>query len=414
MAKEHEEPEEKPKLVAVAEYIKAHGSDALEIDGHCDQRGTIAETTVQTLSLGAGWNVERGTTPAILRDLPAGTYDVVAKRGASELREKVEIKRGEMISKVFEFANGSVKIISAPAGATVWQDGREIGTTPLLLEEVTPGEVSYELRLAGFKPGAVHGNVQPKEQTFLDARLEKILMLDPNQPFENSLGMRFVPLRNIRICVWETRVKDWAAFCRATGRTFDRPDFKQTETDPVVKVNWRDASDFCEWLTQEERRQNRIDETQVYRLPTDQEWSAAAGLTEESGATPEERDGKVKGVYPWGKQWPPPAGSGNLADQSAARLRGAIIDGYNDGFATTAPAGSFKPSAAGLCDITGNVWEWCFDLYKPGSRWGVLRGGSWATSNRTELLTSYRNVVDRSERDVIYGFRCVLAAANPQ
>jgi peptidoglycan-associated lipoprotein len=32
--------EEKPKLAAVAEYIKAHGSDALEIDGHCDQRGT--------------------------------------------------------------------------------------------------------------------------------------------------------------------------------------------------------------------------------------------------------------------------------------------------------------------------------------------------------------------------------------
>jgi len=32
--------EEKPKLAAVADYIKAHGSDALEIDGHCDQRGT--------------------------------------------------------------------------------------------------------------------------------------------------------------------------------------------------------------------------------------------------------------------------------------------------------------------------------------------------------------------------------------
>jgi formylglycine-generating enzyme required for sulfatase activity len=38
-----------------------------------------------------------------------------------------------------------------------------------------------------------------------------------------------------------------------------------------------------------------------------------------------------------------------------------------------------------------------------------LRGGSWATSKRTEMQSSYRNVVDRSERDVIYGFRCVLA-----
>ena len=42
-----------------------------------------------------------------------------------------------------------------------------------------------------------------------------------------------------------------------------------------------------------------------------------------------------------------------------------------------------------------------------GRDWGVLRGGSWATSNRLEMQSSYRNAVDRNERDVIYGFRCV-------
>ncbi|MEP6811200.1 MAG: SUMF1/EgtB/PvdO family nonheme iron enzyme, partial [Chthoniobacterales bacterium] len=109
-----------------------------------------------------------------------------------------------------------------------------------------------------------------------------------------------------------------------------------------------------------------------------------------------------------GRQWPPPAGAGNFADQTARR-RGPVIDGYNDGFAATAPVGSFKPNTLGLYDLSGNVWEWCDDLYKPGSRWGVLRGGSWANSNRAELLSSYRNVIDRTERDVIYGFRCVLA-----
>jgi formylglycine-generating enzyme required for sulfatase activity len=39
----------------------------------------------------------------------------------------------------------------------------------------------------------------------------------------------------------------------------------------------------------------------------------------------------------------------------------------------------------------------------------VLRGGSWATNNRLEMQSSYRNVVDRNDREVIYGFRCVLA-----
>jgi len=137
-------------------------------------------------------------------------------------------------------------------------------------------------------------------------------------------------------------------------------------------------------------------------------------LPNESGTTPEARDGKISNEFPWGKQWPPPAGAGNYADKSAKRARGAVIENCNDGFAHTAPAGSFKPNGLGIFDLGGNVWEWCAEGYKgdvagSGRDWGVLRGGSWATSKRTEMQSSYRNVVDRSERDVIYGFRCVLA-----
>ncbi len=134
-------------------------------------------------------------------------------------------------------------------------------------------------------------------------------------------------------------------------------------------------------------------------MPTDENWSEAAGLPNESGTTPEERDGRVRDEFPWGRQWPPPKEAGNYA-----------IQGRNDGFFATAPAGSFLPNSLGIYDLDGNVWEWCADLYKPGSRWGVLRGASWANSRRDELLTSYRNVVDRGERDVIFGFRCVLVS----
>ena len=78
------------------------------------------------------------------------------------------------------------------------------------------------------------------------------------------------------------------------------------------------------------------------------------------------------------------------------------------------PVGSFKPNGLGIYDLGGNVWEWCEEGYKGsgenvGRDWGVLRGGSWGTSNRLEMQSSYRNVVDRNDRDVIYGFRCVLA-----
>lgn len=352
----------------------------------------------------AGESIRRGRTPALLHDLPTGTYEIAAKEGDWELKDQIEIRRAEIALKTFRFANGSVKIISAPAGAMVSLGGKEFGTTPLLLDEVKPGAVSYQLRLTGFKLAEVHDTVRPNEQTFLAARLEKKLSPVRGAVWQNSLGMHFVPMGDWHISAWETRVRDWAAFCTATNRRPTPPDFKQTETDPVVRVNWPDAMEFCQWLTEKERRENLLDDTETYRLPTDQEWSQAVGLPNESGTTPEERDGRIRDQFPWGAQWPPPRGAGNYA----------VIEGGGDRFSTTAPAGSFPPNSSGIYDLAGNVWEWCFDLYKPGSRWGVLRGGSWANRQRGELLSSYRNVVDRGERDVIYGFRCVLVSEAEQ
>ena len=104
--------------------------------------------------------------------------------------------------------------------------------------------------------------------------------------------------------------------------------------------------------------------------------------------------------FPRGKQWYPPDDVGNYA---GPRRRTATL-----------PVGSFRPNSIRLFDVGWNVWEWCLDTYKgdnsaTGRDWGVLRGGSWAASNRFEMQSSSRDVVDRNERDVTYGFRCVLA-----
>ena len=410
-----------------------------------------------------------GTTPQSIVDLPTGKYSLIAHRGEWEMRDDIEVTRGETTHKSFAFvsattnitsepsgaeilvdgksrgrtplrielparsheltarldgwpneqqktdidpqhenavhfvfANGSVKITSAPGGAAVIANGKGLGQTPLVVEEVKPGDVTYELRLGGYKSTSVSGKVEPQQQAFLAARLEKSVGPEPGQPFTNSLGMKFIPVGDVRMSVWETRVQDYEAFCRATSRHCEPADFAQTPTHPVVKVNWFDAVAFCKWLTEKERDENLIEDRQSYRLPTDREWSAAVGLANESGATPQARDGKIKNEFPWGKQWPPPTGAGNYPP-GAGQRRGA-----------TMPVGSFKPNSLGLYDLGGNVWEWCADTYKGGSSgtgrdWGVLRGGSWATTSRSEMQSSYRNVVDRNERDVIYGFRCVLA-----
>ncbi len=279
-------------------------------------------------------------------------------------------------------------------------NGKELGQTPLVIEEVKPGDVTYELRMSGYNPTTVTGKVEPQQQTFLAARLEKSVGPAPGQPFTNSLGMKFVSVGDVRMSIWETRVQDYDAFCAATGRHREIADFSQSPTHPVVKANWFDGVAFCKWLTEKERQENVIEDRQFYRLPTDLEWSAAVGLPKESGGTPQARDGKIKNEFPWGKQWPRPTGAGNYGEQ---QHRG-----------TTMPVGSFKPNALGIYDLGGNVWEWCEEGYKGsgenvGRDWGVLRGGSWGTSNRLEMQSAYRNVIDRSDRDVIYGFRCVLA-----
>lgn len=408
-----------------------------------------------------------GVTPQTLADLPTGKYSIVAHHGDWEMRDTVDVQRNDTANKSFAFvtalakitsepsgadisvdgkirgrtplrldlpvriheltahlggwpdeqhqlnvtaqgnnavhfvfANGSVKITSAPGGATVTSQGKELGQTPLVIEEVKPGEVSYELRLRGYKSGLVTGKVEPQQQTFLATRLEKTIGPVPGQSFTNSLGMKFVPVGDVQMSVWETRVQDYEAFCRATGRRYDPPDFHQTPADPAVKVSWFDAVAFCKWLTEKEQNENLIEDREAYRLPMDSEWSKAVGLVNENGSTPEARDSKIKNEFPWGKQWPPPSDAGNYA---GAKRRIATL-----------PVGSFKPSSTGLFDLGGNVWEWCLDTYRGdstvnGRDWGVLRGGSWATGNRLEMQSSYRNVVDRNERDVIYGFRCVLA-----
>ena len=341
--------------------------------------------------------------------LAEGEHQLVAHyRGWPAQERTVRAEAGPDAGVAFAFPFGRAKITSAPAGAVVFADGTEIGRTPLLIEELEPGERPYELKLAGYRNAKVTAMVKAGEQVFVGARFERRPVPRRGEPWENTLGMRFVPVGEVLVSVWPVRVKDFQAFCEANARTRLPVDFTQDESHPVVRINWEDARAFCQWLTESEVKSERLAEGQAYRLPSDAEWSVAAGIANESGATPEERDGRVRD-FAWGKMWPPPPRSGNFADASGKK---PFIAGYHDGFPQTSPVGSFPANKAGLFDMSGNVWQWVEDSYHGGPQrkdWGVLRGGSWGTNKPEELRLGYRDVVSRDERDVIFGFRCVLA-----
>jgi formylglycine-generating enzyme required for sulfatase activity len=244
----------------------------------------------------------------------------------------------------------------------------------------------------------------------------------PPKAFTNTLGMKFVPVSgtDVQFSIWETRVKDYAAYAAANAGVVERwkkpfgDKFKQADTHPVVTVNWNDAQAFCEWLTKKELAAGKIKAGQKYRLPTDAEWSVAVGLGQEKGNTPHAKSQGKKPVYPWGKEWPPPVGAGNYSELLKVKV---------DNYEYTSPAGSFAANKLGLHDMGGNVWEWCEDKYSPTSTYRVLRGASWGSVtdnpfidfNPDGLLSSRRGGGTPDTRffeGVGVGFRCVLVGGS--
>jgi formylglycine-generating enzyme required for sulfatase activity len=229
----------------------------------------------------------------------------------------------------------------------------------------------------------------------------------------NSLGMKFVTVDKVEHCIWPTRVKDFEVFAKETDfkrNAWHNPGFKQEPDHPVVNVSWNDAMAFCDWLTEREHKAGTLPADQLYRLPTDLEWSKIVGLGEEKGNSPEARDMGVNNVFPWGNQWPPPPKCGNYTGEETGS--DVAIRGYNDGFAWTSPVGSFPANKFGLFDVGGNVWQWCMDNWSTASGAKVLRGASWYNGAlKLSLLSSCRISANPDSATDNYGFRVVRATS---
>ncbi len=362
-----------------------------------------------------------------VRDLTAGYFSKDHYYRIEPVEEGINPDRSEDISDHLAFRLvaglhlfGDVIIETTPPGAEVF-----IGNASRPLKEVTPlklehqpiGSVEYSLRLPGFLPTKVGGEIKAGEIITLAATLERSRVAVFDQEWTNSLGMKFRPIEGRQFALWEARMQDYQAFIEVTGHPHET-DLDLTPLHPVVAVNRADAEAFCQWLTEKERHEGLIEKDTHYRLPTDAEWSLAAGIPSERGGTPGDRHLKIRGEYPWGFVWPPPPGSGNYADESAVDAdidprSGGRLKG-NDGFPSVAPVGSFTPNANGLYDIGGNVSEWVIEDFggteaNTFSSYGVVRGGSWSDCRKEDLHSSFRKALGVEVRDSVTGFRVVLA-----
>ena len=82
-----------------------------------------------------------------------------------------------------------------------------------------------------------------------------------------------------------------------------------------------------------------------FRLPTDEDgalrWVCRRNLTR----IPQAKSGKIKKVFPWGTEWPPPTDAGNYGDSTSQKVnRVPLVPGGHDGFADTWLVGRFPPN----------------------------------------------------------------------
>lgn len=163
--------------------------------------------------------------------------------------------------------------------------------------------------------------------------------------------------------------------------TADLPIFGEGPDYPMYYVSWEEAQEFATRLSQLTGKE--------YRLPTEAEWEYAA------------RGGNKSKGYKYS--------GGNMIEQVAWY--------YDNSYNKTHPVGKKQPNELGLYDMSGNVWEWCYDwggeygsgsLTDPtGPASGLLRvhrGGS-CLSDAANCRVSYRRCIILS---ITYlGFRLV-------
>jgi formylglycine-generating enzyme required for sulfatase activity len=186
------------------------------------------------------------------------------------------------------------------------------------------------------------------------------------QGVENEQPVHQVALDSFHIARFPVTQAQWSMLKKENPSEFQHADH------PVEQVTWPHARDFARKLSQAAPTDVR------FELPTEAQWEYAA------------RSGGADDLY----------AGGDDIDAVAwyeANSRGA-----------THPVGQKKPTALGLYDMSGNVWEWCRDTYQPDgyNRHGrrnpvvtspgpdrVIRGGSWnldAWSARCTRRFSFR------------------------
>lgn len=247
------------------------------------------------------------------------------------------------------------------------------------------------------------------------------VLKDPNSVMEEAHNV--ILNYDYYLGIYEVTFSEYDVFCQSEGKTLPDDSGFGRGNQPVINVSWYDAVKYCNYLSAQEglspaynesyelinpKGETTSDITKVegYRLPTEAEWEFAA------------RQGGDNIRFGNGR---------DIADPSEINFDPSYQYDYSvagENRAISVPVGSFPPNALGLYDMSGNVSEWCADLYdtayyqsgqiNPVNDSGtsfnrMIRGGSY-NSYAKGLRTSSRTSFPMSFSSKNVGFRIARTA----
>jgi sulfatase modifying factor 1 len=193
--------------------------------------------------------------------------------------------------------------------------------------------------------------------------------------FANEVPVHPVCLQPFDLAADEVTQAQWRKVMILTDPTPSQ--YGGDERRPVETVSWDDIQYFLRLMS--------FFGSHQYRLPSESEWEYAARAGTQTARS-------------WGDDIGNACDYENVADAMKKR-EAPDLDAFscNDGFAGTAPVGSFRPNPWGLYDMLGNVAEWASDCYESdylsapqtnapytleNCTTRVVRGGSWSSTPR--------------------------------
>ncbi len=395
----------------------------------------------------------RGQSPISLSLSPGINYVIgLSKAGYGSSRRQVRLDAAASDSITIDLSarTGRVTVNVMPADAIVYVDGRARGTgtstfnlssAPHRIEVKKDGYENWT-RAVTPRPGypqtmsarlrsqeeIERAKIQLTQKTSVGQVLRRVepgtftmgsSRADPGRR-ANEVILPVTISKPFLIGVREVSNKEFRQFRENHDSGSDIHAAMAGDANPVARVSWGDAAEYCNWLSAIEGLTPAYEQkfgewitirplTDGYRLPTEAEWVWAIRYGGNEGAQ----------KFAWGPDMPPKENSGNFAGQSSRDLVPTVIPRYDDGFSATAATGKFPASAIGIFDGSGNVAEWVNDFYTvptPGLKTPlvdplgpengkphVIRGSSWRHAGVTELRLTYRDYGTGARPDV--GFR---------